>query len=89
MAKDLKEISRLTFDSKDMPTLDNINTGCLQRIADSLEKIEAPFQKLISDNEYLRNTNEQLSADKADLSRKIIALKGVITKLKKKEAHHG
>lgn len=65
----------------------NVQLGCLQRIADSLEKMEQPFAKLIEERDrYERWYRSELTA-KENLYRRISALQGVITKLKKKS--HG
>lgn len=64
-------------------TNEDINSGSLQRIADAVEKMAGNYTQLQNDRDYYRT----LAADKSKaiekLSRKISALKGVITKLKK------
>lgn len=65
-------------------SLERLNTGSLMRIADSLEKMEQPFTRLLDEIEYFRRRNKALNADIEFLRRSNAALKGQITKLKKK-----
>lgn len=84
--KSYKEESKKNYGRKDAENLsiEQLNTGCLMRIADSLEKIEKPYVEMIDalkwyKKEYLIQ-NEQI--DKLLLSNR--ALKGVITRMKNK-----
>jgi hypothetical protein len=61
-----KEHSRIEYTSKYPGTSDDIQDGCLQRIADALEKL----------------TSDPVSTEKY-LLRRIAALRGYITRLKK------
>lgn len=83
--KDIRGISRNDWSSEIPVNLETINTGSLQRIADSLEKMEKPFDKLIRDNEYYRERNKRQQDRIQSLERSNSALKGHITRLKKKE----
>lgn len=64
-------------------TLESINSGSLQRIADAAEKMALRYTELIDarngfERWYIAGQAEQLS-----LKRKLTAAKGQITKLKK------
>ena len=62
---------------------DQIQLGALLRIADSLENMEQPFKKLLEDVEFYRNSARALSDRNESLKRRVAALQGVITKMKK------
>ena len=64
---------------------DQLKIGCLQRIADSLEKMEAPYLRLIGDVESLTRCREELIAETEHLSRCNSNLRGAITRLKKRK----
>jgi len=88
---DLRKLSKETYSRKSENTAsyDEIKTGCLQRIADSLEKIEKPYQNLISDYEYLKEVNARLRDSNDKLMNQVKAYKGHITRLKRKEVSNG
>ena len=65
-------------------TLQEINSGSLQRIADATELMAKPFLNLLAENERLKRDLEWYREKYAEKDRKISALRGVITKLKKK-----
>jgi hypothetical protein len=65
-------------------TADQINAGSLQRIADSLEKMEQPYLQLLRDNEFLNRRYKEQQADLQRMAKRIWAYQGVITKMKKK-----
>lgn len=64
-------------------TTESINSGSFQRIADSLEKMERPFSDLLSERKKYEEWYHGESEKNRKLYRRISALKGVITKLKK------
>lgn len=78
---DLRSSSKMTF-NHDKVSLESISTGCLQRIADSLEKIERPYEKLIADYEYIKKRNQRLIDENERLTRQVRAYKGWLTRLK-------
>ncbi|MGG5486284.1 hypothetical protein [Gaetbulibacter sp. PBL-D1] len=85
--ENFKQESRKNYGSSNeqkSASLEQLNTGCLQRIADSLEKIENPYQELLETNEYLRRRYRKLSSDIETLRYQNRALKGVITRMKNK-----
>ena len=66
-------------------TEQSINAGSLQRIADATEKMASNYTQLQNERDlYKRLYNEKLVTINK-LYRQISALKGVITKLKKKK----
>lgn len=70
------------FSSERGPGLDQINSGCLQRIADALEKMAEPHRNLLNEVEMLRHNNETLEGAIKYLERKVSAYKGIIKKMK-------
>jgi hypothetical protein len=58
--------------------------GCAQRIAASLEKMERPFVENLSRLQRLESANAMLMEDLRARNRSISALRGVITRTKKK-----
>lgn len=85
---DLKEISRQKFTAISPTSHEEIKTGCLQRIADSLEKMEQPYLRLLNDVKYLTERNRGLNETIQSLQNKLRATKGHVTRLKRKEASH-
>jgi hypothetical protein len=80
---ELREMSRQEYESQ--THLLQINAGSLQRIADATEKMAVNYVQLQKDYEYmkmLKNNIEQMFIEQLNKNR---ALKGVITKLKKKQ----
>lgn len=72
-----------TFQKGDL-SLDEIKTGCLLRIADSLEKLEIPHKGLLTENEHLGRRVKEQGAVIDQLRRSNAALRGTITRMKKK-----
>lgn len=64
--------------------LDQINTGAILRIADATEVMAKHHQDLINDRDWYKKRYEEGLEDLKKLDRKITAMKGVITKLKRK-----
>jgi dihydroorotase len=58
-----------------------IQVGCLQRIADSLEKIEKPYINMCKEADVLRKYIERQDKEMAYLKRAIAGLRGRITRL--------
>ncbi len=66
-------------------SIESINSGSLQRIADACEKMAGNYTQLQNDRDlYKRWYNEEKSAT-AKMRRRVSALQGVITKLKKRK----
>ena len=78
-----KDCSRTNFDIE-KPTWELVKIGCLQRIADACELMAKNHAQLVADHDlYKRWYYEQLERV-ASRDRTISALRGQITKLKKK-----
>lgn len=65
-------------------TMDQIRTGALLRIADSLENIEEPYKKLIQQNEWLSRRHKVLRAENERLRNSNAGYKSWVTRLKNK-----
>lgn len=65
-------------------TTDKINMGSLQRIADAAEAMAQNYNILFNDLEFYKKRYREMITVKKKQDRTIAALKGQITKLKKK-----
>ncbi|MFH1739000.1 MAG: hypothetical protein ABIH23_08325 [bacterium] len=63
---------------------EQIKIGAILRIADALEKMSEPYLQLLRRLEIKQKSGETQYEEIKYLDRRIAALKGVITKLKKK-----
>ena len=70
---------------KENCTIEQLNCGSLMRIADSLEIIQNNYKYLMDEQIRLRAKMNEYLIMVAAGERKIRALKGVVTKLKKKK----
>jgi len=86
MSKSFIEHSKSHF-TVENPNLDNINTGCLQRIANATELMATNFLRLQESNEYLKNRNRHLLDEVERLKRSASAYKGKYNRLKNKSDH--
>jgi len=87
MSKDLKTLSKQNWtlaEGKDKPNLDQINTGCLQRIAEATEAMAQNYLRLQSDVEYLSRRNKLLISENDHLKRSAATYRGKYNSLKKK-----
>lgn len=84
--KDYRKESRINWgsDQEKALTHEQINTGCLLRIADSVESMSVNHVKLQGDYNYMRKRRDALYEENEKLKKSIVGLKGVIGKLKKK-----
>ena len=80
------QASRLRY-SRDNPTVDDLQLGCMQRIADATELMAKNHGKLIRDLELSERSKKYWMEDCDCLIKKNRALRGVITKLKNKQKH--
>ena len=64
-------------------SLEEIQTGCLQRIAASLEKIAVPHAQMIEDNKNFRARIEYLRGIQAKQERQIAGLRGALTRARR------
>lgn len=85
MDKTLIELSRQTWTAEN-PNLEHINAGSLQRIAAATEKMAERHTELIRQRDSFERAAEHWRGKADDKDRRIAALKGEITKLRKKLA---
>lgn len=78
---DLRDSSAKKF--KSSGTIEHINAGSLQRIADATETMAQNFVSLQKERDMLSRLSREKSARIAQLKRSNAALRGVITKLKR------
>lgn len=65
-------------------TSEQIRTGCLLRIADAVEVMAENHAALIAERDQFKRWYDEEREKRASRNRKISALRGVITKLKRK-----
>jgi hypothetical protein len=75
----LRETSKQEFSGKS--SLENINAGSLQRIADATEKMASSYVDLEADRNRYREWYQKRKAEAESLTRQNSALRGVITRL--------
>lgn len=63
---------------------DELRNGCLQRIADATEAMAVHYERLIIDRDRYRRWYQDEQRKRKSRDRSNAALRGVITKLKKK-----
>lgn len=86
MSDTMRKISRTDFTSRNGNTIEAINAGSLQRIADAQELMAKNHSDLVGERDRAK-ANAAYWRQQADLSAgSIRALKGVVTKLKKQLA---
>lgn len=78
----LKELSKNDFSGSD--TSDNIQLGCLQRIADATEKMASNYKEMKHDLDMYKKMHADASETIRNLIKSISSLRGQNTKLKKK-----
>lgn len=79
----MRESSKKEWETKD--TIEEINAGSFQRIADAAEKMASNYTQLQNNKERIESYLKNARAENLRLRRRIAALQGVITKLKKKK----
>lgn len=83
-----REASRKEWKGKE--TWESINGGSLQRIADAVEKVAGRWDELTLERDRYLGWWKEEQARRQKLQRRIIALRGVITRMKRKaEAQRG
>ena len=81
-----RKVSKLDFlTNPESTNTEEVQTGSFQRIADALEKIAESYPQLIKDREFYREQHRISQNEISTFRRQVISLKGVITKLKKKQ----
>ncbi len=63
-----------------------IQTGCLQRIADALEKIVPRYDAMQDSLALYKRWHEEEEARRKSCERRLSAMKGVVARLRKKKA---
>jgi hypothetical protein len=80
----MRELSKQSFISSKGNTIEAINCGSLQRIADATELMSKNYVQLQKGKEYYQKAYCEKRDQNERLYRQISAMKGVITKLKNK-----
>lgn len=88
MSRNLRDESRKTWtiNGDSAPTLEQINMGSLLRIADASEAMAKNHVQLQRDRDMYFKWYEREYENRLKLERQINALRGVITKMKKRAA---
>jgi hypothetical protein len=87
MSENLIEASRRNWRvTSEKATLDEIKTGCLQRIASSTELMVRNYRMLLNDCEIYQQMLDDEQRRREIAERRIRALRGVITKMKRRQA---
>lgn len=84
-ANNYREASKLNWAPKEAPpswTMERINAGSLQRIADAVEKMAGSYQTLINERDNYKRWVKQAEDRSEKLQHSNNALRGVIKKLK-------
>ena len=81
----LKNNSRLDFNERTdgINRIDELQIGCLQRIADAVEKLATSYDNMRNDRDYYKRIAEDRSARIDKLKRSNAALRGVIKRKKR------
>lgn len=79
-----REESRKEWSRNSGATVEDLNLGCLQRIADATELMAREYARLVSDRDRFERWYKESKACSARLARSNAALRGQITKLKRK-----
>lgn len=66
------------------PGIEQIQLGCLQRIADATEAMANNYSQILAENQNLRMKLKLYQSDEEFLRRQLAAQKGVATKLRQK-----
>ncbi len=86
MAKNYyREESRGNWYSQNMLNSGQLQTGCLMRIADSLEEMEKSYRELINDRDHYKSCYSRSLSERARLEKRNAGLKGQITRMKEKK----
>lgn len=77
----IREASRATWDSRG--SIEHINAGSLQRIADATEKMASSYDSMRESRDWAVKRADEYQSDLKKAHNRISALKGVITKMRK------
>ena len=85
MTKTYREESKVHYrGTAEKTTIEQINCGSLQRIADATEAMAKRFNDLIEENRWLTSSRKMYMSENETLKRQLANRKGQITKLKNK-----
>ncbi len=84
---DFRELSRRGWEGNG--TVEHINAGSLQRIADATEKMAESYIRLINDRDYQKRRAENEIACSQRLMRSNASLRGHVRRLRRKVAANG
>lgn len=86
MPKDLKAVSKGEYqvNGNAVPNAETLQVSCLMRIADAAEVMAKNYSQLFDERNKFERYYLQEKTKTAKLERRIIALKGVITRQKHK-----
>lgn len=79
----MREASKKEWTSDD--TREDINAGSFQRIADACELMARNHAALIAERDRYERWHKEEQARRQVLERRLIALRGVVTKLKRRK----
>jgi hypothetical protein len=80
-----RDASKKGWSASEAPNITEINMGSFQRIADAAEKMAANYANLLNDRDLYYKWWKEEQDRRRGLERKNNALRGVITKLKKRQ----
>ena len=83
MLRSYQDESRRNWGVETEPSNDQLQLGCLQRIANAQEQMAKPFVALLEDVASVRRSYKERGEIIDRLDRSNAALRGVITKMKK------
>ena len=83
MSESMRTISKNNYKSAEGSTLDVINTGSLQRIADATELMAQNYLKLQRDLDFYKGLYNRTKERLVSLEKTNRSLKGWVTRLKK------
>ena len=80
-----REESKLDWyqESEEKLSTERLQLGCLMRIANSIENMEKPYLKLLSDLDYCHRRIRELCDENDHLLRSNAAYRGIVNKRKK------
>lgn len=79
----MRDKSRKAFTAPEKSSLSYIDTGCMLRIADSMETLCKSRVEVEADRDFYKKQWEKEQAWTADLRRTVAGLRGYITRLNK------
>lgn len=84
MNKTIRDASRVDYTTAgEKPTWEEVRGGALLRIADAVEKVAQRHTALIDERDMYKRWYDRESERRATAERRIAALQGVITRMKK------